>query len=62
MYGNKLIAFDHYYADSFHTLVEIDYLSAPNYNPDVTESQKYFYIKSQIDTQHILVHKRIDRS
>ncbi len=48
MYGNKLIG------NEKKSLVEIDYLSAPNYNPDVDESQKYFYIKSQIDTKHIL--------
>ncbi len=55
MYGNKLIGFDN------KSLVEIDYLSAPNYNQDVAEAREYFYIKSQIDTKHILVKRRIER-
>ena len=56
MYGKKLIAYN------CQSLVEIDFPDYSNYNLDVAETQEYFYIKSQIDTKHILVKKRIERS
>ncbi len=56
MYGKKLIAFTE------QSLVEIDFSDYSNFNPDVAETQEYFEIKSQIDTKHILVKKRIERS
>ncbi len=56
MYGKKRIA------STFQALAEIDFPDYSNYNPDVAEAQEYFFIKSQIDTKHILVEKRIKRS
>ncbi len=56
MYGKKRIAYNS------QSLVEIDFPDFSNYNPDVAEIREYFEIKSQIDTKHILVQKRIERS
>jgi hypothetical protein len=55
VYGKKLIAFTE------QSLVEIDCPDYSNYNPNVEETREYFDIKSQIDTKHILVQKRIER-
>jgi hypothetical protein len=56
VYGKKLIAYNS------QSLVEIDFPDYSNFNPDDAETQEYFFIKSQIDTKHILVKKRIERS
>jgi hypothetical protein len=56
VYGKKLIA------NTSKSLVEIDCPDYSNYYPNVSEIREYFEIKSQIDTKHILVQKRIERS